>query len=187
MAVASYLASPEEAGSLADNRPMTPGPIGKEPYRNVTVEPFACTAATVPGIEAAYGGTAFNGFAAQNVWDADEKFKIVQVIASFASEKEAASFFDRQVNSWDQCTDTAFVASIQGGGQDRASTGVMTKNDGIAVLPITPTASADGRTCERAITSRLNTFIDVRVCGADAGGDGVALARTIADKVAATR
>lgn len=185
--MASYLASPEETGSLADNRPMTPGPISKEPYSNVTVEPFSCTGATVPGIQIAYSGSGFNGFAAQNVWDADEKFKVVQAIASFPTEKEATAFYDRQVSAWGRCTDTPFTATIQGGAQDRASTGALTQNDGIAVLPITPTVSADGRTCERAITAQRNTVIDVRVCGANAGGDGATLARTIADKVVGTR
>lgn len=186
-ALSTYLASPEEAGRVADNQQMTPSAISKEPYDNVNVDPFSCTGAVVPGIEAAYAGSDYTGFAAQNLISDDQKFKVIQAVASFATPEDAQAFVDRQVSAWKQCTYTDVTATVVDGAADQLTTGVVGERDDIASLLIFPPGGGAGRNCERAIAPRNNVVVDVRVCADSVGSAGRTLAGDIAEKITGNR
>jgi hypothetical protein len=186
-ALSTYLASPEEAGRIADNQQMTPSAITKEPYDNVSVDPFDCTGAVVPGIEAAYVGSDYTGFVAQNLISDDQKFKVIQAIASFATPEDAQAFVDRQVSAWKQCTYTDVTATVVDGAADQLTTGTVGESDDIASLLIFPPGGGAGRNCERAITPRNNVVVDLRVCADSVGSAGRTLAGDIGEKITEDR
>lgn len=184
-AAATLLVAVDEAIRIADNAPLTPGPVTREPIGATSVEPYFCTGAVAPGLRQVYSNSGFTGFATQNFSSDDPNYKIVQAVAVFDSPRVAESFVDDQVNAWGRCTNQDVELSVVGAGASQsATTGVVETLDGIARMPIVVEGN---RACDRALSARNNVVVDVRLCGPADNGGGLALARLIADKIPAGR
>ncbi len=178
----SFLATPGELGQLLNGAVMTPRGLVKQPFNGFDVSPFSCTGAAIPGVDTAYSGRGFTGFVGQVVNDDPGKNKVVQALISFPSTAAAKSFADSQTSMWTSCNNTQLAISAAGATDHTTAGVVTTHDDGTVSLMLIPPASV-GRQCERAMSTRGNVVIDVRVCTANVGSLGEAIASDISKKI----
>jgi len=183
-----YLASPDELSNRFDGAVMQPQGLTKEPFNGIDVDPYSCSGAVVPGIDAAYSGADFTGFVGQVINDAANQHKAVQALASFATAAAAQDFVSRQITDWRGCTSKELTITINDK-EDHVTTGVVADNDNgrtYSLLMFQP-HQASGHQCERAMTARSNVVVDVRACSPSVGSLGYTIARDIGQKITGQR
>jgi hypothetical protein len=185
-ALKGLLASVPELSQIADNATLTPQTTVDAPFGGVTIAPDNCTGTVMPGVDAIYNGSGSTGFAGQVLADASQDHKVIQSIASFATEADAKAFFDKQVAGWQACKFTDVTSTI-GGSSSGGTIGVVANTEGTANVFIFPPAGGAGRQCEHAMTPRKNVVVDVRVCAPSVGSMGWTLARDIGQKITGQR
>ncbi len=171
------LASPSEISDLVGVA-MTPEAIFKKPDTKLRVDPTHCLEAVMPGLDTMryYGRTGFAG----QLLHGDQHAQVVQVVAAFATDSEAADFRDMTAQNWRQCQRQQAIIT---GGQVPLVYAVdnVESVDSVASVPVSGTAR-DGTQvlCQHSLGSRRNVIIDVRVCAPNLGDKGRDLVAKIA-------
>jgi hypothetical protein len=174
----SLLGSPTEVAGIV-GVDMTPGPISKKPFSNLSTEPARCLEAVMPG----QGSSEFymrTGFASQSLDGAAPHVKVLQVVASFASAADAESSYTIASTSWPSCQD-AEVTLTAGREVAVQKLGRIETTDSIMSIPVTQADGNSTASCQHSFTAKRNVIIDVRVCAPNVGNAG----RELVSKIAA--
>lgn len=171
------LASPSEISGLVGVA-MTPEAIFKKPDTKLRVDPTRCLEAVMPGLDTIryYGRTGFAG----QLLHGDQHAQVVQVVAAFPTDAEAADFRDMTAQNWRQCQNQQ--ATVTGA---QVSLVYALDNvesvDSVTSVPVSGTAR-DGTQvpCQHSLGSRRNVIIDVRVCAPNVANRGRELVAEIA-------
>lgn len=157
---------------------MTPEAIFRKPDTKLRVEPIRCLEAVMPGLDTVsyYGRTGFAG----QLLHGDQHAQVIQVVASFPSDADAAAFRDSTTSYWRVCQDQQ--ATITGGqvplmyALDRVES-----VDSVVSVSMSATARDGTRVpCQHSLGARRNVVIDVRVCAPNVGSKGRDLVAKIA-------
>jgi hypothetical protein len=171
------LGSPPEISDLV-GLAMTPEAIFRKPDTKLRVEPIRCLEAVMPALDTIgyYGRTGFVG----QLLHGDQHAQVVQVVAAFPTDAEAADFREATTGHWRSCQNQQ--ATVTGGqvpltyALERVET-----VDSVASVPVSGTASDGTRVlCQHALGARRNVIIDVRICAPNVGNKGRDLVAKIA-------
>lgn len=171
------LASPSEIGDVVGTA-MTPEAIFRKPDTKLRVDPIRCIEAVMPGLDTVsyFGRTGFAG----QLLHGDQHAQVVQVVAAFATDSEAADFRDMTTQNWRQCQNQQATVT---GGQVPLMYALdnVESVDAVTSVPVSGTAR-DGTQvpCQHSLGARRNVVIDVRVCALNVGNKGRDLVAKIA-------
>lgn len=191
---ALLLSVPEMNGLLGAT--TTPTQIERQPfgYDTVTAKPNQCTGAVLPGMKATYSYySKSTGFVGQILsQDSPTRITAIQTATTFPTAADAEQFLKDQEAQWQDCQDTEVTITST---RERSSTvsevTQPTTADDILSVHINGISNGElpqpAGDCDRAITTRLNVVVDVRVCAPDPATLGHTLARTLADRVTTQR
>lgn len=161
-----YLLSTDEIAEKLKSPPLQGGPVVDEPATGGVFSPADCAGAYGPVDAATYDGSGFTGIAAQSVREQPKAYhQVLQGLVAFRDEAAAKAFFDEQMKSWRDCGSKR-VTAVFDGEPHTATTATPSIVDGTAMLQVTPEALPDkpARMCQRAMSTRLNVVVDMRVC-----------------------
>ncbi|SEB18458.1 PknH-like extracellular domain-containing protein [Mycobacterium sp. 283mftsu] len=171
------LGSPSEISDLVGVA-MTPEAIFRKPDTKLRVEPIRCLEAVMPALDTIgyYGRTGFAG----QLLHGDQHAQVVQVVAAFSTDAEAADFREATTGHWRSCQNQQ--ATVTGGRVPLTYALERVESvDSVASVPVSGTASDGTRVpCQHALGSRRNVIIDVRVCAPNVGNKGRDLVAKIA-------
>jgi hypothetical protein len=171
------LGSPSEISDLVGVA-MTPEAIFRKPDTKLRVEPIRCLEAVMPGLDTIryYGRTGFAG----QLLHGDQHAQVVQVVASFAADADAALFRDLTTQYWRSCQNQQATVT---GGQAPLTYALdrVESVDSVASVQVSGTAGDGTRVpCQHSLGARRNVIIDVRVCAPNVGNKGRDLVAKIA-------
>lgn len=182
-ALRGLLPSITEINQLGGNATTTPTPVVAAPFEGALVSPYSCGGAVNPGIDTAYGGSGFTGFAGQILNDEPQHFSAMQSLASFLSTAEAETFVDRQFMNWQQCVNVDITQTVGSSSPQYPKVLSSASTSGINTVAISVPVDSGTRECQRAMSASKNVVVDVRVCAPSADNRGWTLARDIGDKI----
>ena len=157
---------------------MTPEAIFRKPDTKLRVDPTRCLEAVMPALDTIsyYSRT---GFAAQ-LLHGDQHAQVVQVVASFPTDSDAADFRDGTARQWRSCQHQQATIT---GGQEAVTYDLDSVDslDSIASVSMSATAGDGTRVmCQHSLGARRNVIIDVRVCAPSVANKGRELVAKIA-------
>lgn len=171
------LGSPSEISDLVGVA-MMPEAIFRKPDTKLRVDPIRCLEAVMPALDT-IGYYRRTGFAAQ-LLHGDQHAQVVQAVAAFPSDSEAADFREATTRHWRSCQNQQATIT---GGQDALTYALdrVDSVDSVASVSMSGTAR-DGTPvpCQHSLGARRNVAIDVRVCGPNVGNKGRDLVAKIA-------
>ncbi|WP_163692851.1 sensor domain-containing protein [Mycolicibacterium phocaicum] len=169
--------TPTSSSSTTANT-MTPEAIFRKPDTKLRVEPIRCLEAVMPALDTIgyYGRTGFAG----QLLHGDQHAQVVQVVAAFPTDAEAADFRDRTARHWRSCQNQQATVT---GGQVPLTYALekVESVDSVASVPVSGMAGDGTRVpCQHSLGARRNVIIDVRVCAPNVGNKGRDLVAKIA-------
>ncbi|WP_350224435.1 sensor domain-containing protein [Mycolicibacterium sp. lyk4-40-TYG-92] len=171
------LGSPSEISDVVGVA-MTPEAIFRKPDTRLRVEPIRCIEAVMPGLDTAsyYSRTGFAG----QLLHSGQHDQVVQVIAAFRTDADAADFRDMTARTWRSCQNQQ--ATVKGG-QTTLTYSLTSVEVVDSVVSVAMSGTArDGTAvpCQHALGARRNVIIDVRVCTPNVANRGRDLLARIA-------
>lgn len=157
---------------------MTPEAIFRKPDTKLKVDPMRCLEAVMPALDTIsyYSRTGFAG----QLLHGDQHAQVVQVVASFSTDAEAADFVEATTRYWRSCQNQQATIT---GGQDTLTYALdrVDSVDSVASVSMSGTAGDGTRvTCQHSLGARRNVIIDVRVCALNVANKGRDLVAKIA-------
>ncbi|UCZ60737.1 sensor domain-containing protein [Mycolicibacterium phocaicum] len=157
---------------------MTPEAIFRKPDTKLRVEPIRCLEAVMPGLDTIrYYGR--RGFAGQ-LLHGDQHAQVVQVVAAFTTDADAADFRDRTAQTWRSCQKQQATIT---GTQVPLTYALDSVESANSVTSVSMSGTAGDGTrvpCQHSLGARRNVIIDVRVCTPNVGNKGRDLVAKIA-------
>ncbi|HET6734092.1 sensor domain-containing protein [Mycobacterium sp.] len=146
---------------------------------HTAVRPSECTSAYAPFQAAAYAGTDPQDVAFKVISDGRKQNLLVsEAVVQLGSKSESLAHLEATADAWDDCKGLT-VSSTSGGWVLDAPR----VNDDRTIVTLGQTSANGGSTCERAIASYRDIFIDVMSCSSGrAEGQGAKLVQEIAAK-----
>jgi len=171
------LSSPSEISDVVGVA-MTPEAIFRKPDTKLRVDPIRCLEAVMPALDTVLYNSR-TGFAGQ-LLHGDQHAQVVQVVASFASDADAALFREMITQNWRGCQNQE--ATITGGQVSLTYTLDRVESvNSVASVGMSGTARDGARvSCQHSLGARRNVIVDVRVCGPNVGDKGRDLVAKIA-------
>jgi hypothetical protein len=186
-ALKGLLSSVPEINQLADNAMMTPSPVVAAPFNGATVTPVSCAGAVNPGIDIAYLGSSYTGFAGQLLDNEPQHVSVMQSLASFPSAADAQTFVDRQFADWQHCKDVDVTQTVGNQTPQYPKVDTTANTLGTNTVFIFVPVDSGKRECQHAMSASKNVVVDVRVCASSVGSKGWTLDRAIGAKFTARR
>jgi hypothetical protein len=171
------LLSPAELDDMLHTQDLTVYQ-GKNGLFLDTADPPDCAGTWAPGMQQVYGGTRFIDAMTEEVHGPVQYVKLtLQSLVAYTNAADAGAIFADLTQKWDHCAKTEVLVHRHEGGT--IALGDPKMLDGMLTVSWTKTGGT-GWGCQRALKSRSNIVIDMRVC--DFGGSDQA--PDLVDKVA---
>ncbi|MCV7199426.1 sensor domain-containing protein [Mycobacterium angelicum] len=127
-----------------------------------------CLAVDGPAQDKVYAGTGWTAMRGQRLDDSvddskNRKHYAIQTVVAFPSAKDANSFYDSQVQSWNSCSNRRFNDVSPNQPDTVWTVAAATNNDG-TLSTSQVQEGGDGWACQRALTVRNNIAVDVVTC-----------------------
>jgi hypothetical protein len=172
------LLSPAELDDILHTQGLTVYQGGKSGLFIDTADPPDCAGIWAPGMQQVYGGTRFIDAQTDELHGPVEYVKLtLQAVVAYTNAADASAVFQDIVHKWDHCANTEVLVHRREGGT--IAVGDPKMLDGLLTVSWTKTGGT-GWGCQRALKTRSNIVIDMRVC--DFGGS--TQAPELVDKVA---
>ncbi|WP_157931670.1 sensor domain-containing protein [Mycobacteroides abscessus] len=186
-ALKALLLSPADINTIMGTKNLVVPPNGtySRALRLGTFTPPECANASAPGEDSTYslfkGGV--RGIAVQAIREpaSHSSHNVLEVVANFADDAAARTFFDQQVANWGSCSGKVVTNRDDSGTSEKTRVGPGSVKEDIHYLTLTNPDPADttGMVCQRAITTVANVVIDTRACAADITTQAIDMARQI--------
>lgn len=186
-ALKALLLSPADINTImgTKNLVVPPNETYSRALRLGTFTPPECANASAPGEDGTYslfkGGV--RGIAVQAIREpaSHSSHNVLEVVANFADDTAARTFFDQQIANWGSCSGKVVTNRDDSGTSEKTRVGPASVKDDIHYLTLTnpDPADATGMVCQRAITTVANVVIDTRACAADITTQAIDMARQI--------
>jgi hypothetical protein len=172
------LLSPAELDDILHTQGLTLYQGGKSGLFIDTADPPDCAGIWAPGMAQVYGGTRFIDAQTDELHGPVQYVKLtLEALVAYPSSADASAVFQDIVHKWDHCANTEVLVHRREGGT--IAVGDPKMLDGMLTVSWTKTGGT-GWGCQRALKTRSNIVIDMRVC--DFGGS--TQAPELVDKVA---
>lgn len=177
---ASLLLSAKEVGRLVNGSMTVLGQRDALVDSTNVIDDPDCVAAWGPLERKAYTGSGYDQAAMQALKDGDTKGHIViEGAVSFESSGDARDFVEDVQTTWRRCAGRTITATNSDGEQLQWQFGTVETAGDVTTISQTPQGS-NGWMCERAVGASGRIVVDTLVCGANAEGEGSAVADAIA-------
>lgn len=145
-----------------------------------------CLAVDGPAQDKVYSGTGWTAMRGQRLDDSVDDSKkrkhyAIQAVVAFPSARDANTFYNNQVQSWNSCSNRRF-SDVSPNQPDTVWTVAGVSNNDGTLSTSQVQEGGDGWTCQRALTVRNNISIDVVTCAYSQSGSA---ATDIVTKIAA--
>jgi hypothetical protein len=187
VALEKLLFSPDQMNSTMGTTGMRAGKATPGTHdAGATVPDTACLAIQGPADPKVYEGSGWTTMSGQKDFDLETSVTVDQDVVLFPSAHEADAFFTASAQRWQACSNRQYTLTVAGLPDRAVSVGSVSNTNG-TLSAIRTAQSANGLTCQRALTVADDVAIDISVChtnGADSKPDAaVDIAHQIAAKV----
>lgn len=177
---ASLLLSAKEVGRLVNGSMTVLGQRDSLADSTGVIDESDCLSAWGPLERRAYTGSGYDQAAMQALKDGDTKGHIViEGAVSFESSAEARDLVEDVQRTWRSCAGRTITATNGSGERMQWQFGTVESAGDVTTISQTPEGS-NGWMCERAVGASGRIVVDTLVCGANAEGEGSAVAGAIA-------
>lgn len=174
----ALLVTDREAGSMLGVRDLYEKKSGNK-LGTGTVRPSQCISAYSPGMAASYADTDPQDVAFKVLSDQGSGTNqiVTEVVVQLDSKREALRHMTATANAWADCKGMTVV-----GDGDSWVLDAPLVNDDRTMVRLGQTSAESGSTCERAIATYRDVFIDVMSCSTGrAEGQAAKITQAIAD------
>lgn len=147
------------------------------------VSPASCLSTYAPGQQAAYDTTQVQGVAMSWSRNSANTTVVTQAVVALPTKKDALDQMSNTADNWKACANRTVNDTTSSGDSRQWTNSQPYVNADRTIVSMMQFTGGGAQTCERAVAAYKNVIIDVMTCGAGAtDGQGVALARAIADR-----
>ncbi len=144
----------------------------------------ACAGAVFNTVEAAYRGSGYVATKGAQFSDAGAKHYVDQGVVSFGGGTDARKFFAASQDSWRRCVTKHVVYKAKNDSPITWTIRAPVTTDGVTVA-VVDQEGGEGYACAHGITAKSNVVIDISACSNGMANQGVTVASTIVNAVAA--